>query len=59
MFFEFVLRNLGFCTITAFAIGAGAIVLIDLARGAFARDVDAHAMTVRNGEIVDPEAVQR
>ncbi|QDH47723.1 hypothetical protein SEA_MELLIE_44 [Gordonia phage Mellie] len=53
MFLEFVLRNLGFCTLTAFFVGAGAIVLVDLARGAFTRDVDAHAMTVRNGEIVE------
>ncbi|QDK02259.1 hypothetical protein SEA_SAMBA_45 [Gordonia phage Samba] len=53
MFFEFVLRNLGFCTVTAFFVGAGVIVLTDLARGAFARDVDSHAMTVRNGEIVE------
>lgn len=57
MFFEFVLRNLGFCIITAFFVGAGAIVLADLCRGAFARDID--ALTVRNGEIVDPQAVQR
>ncbi|QNJ57942.1 membrane protein [Gordonia phage Hitter] len=55
MFLEFVLRNLGFCTITAFAIGAGVIVLIDLARGAFERDVDAHAMTIHNGEIVEAD----
>ncbi|AVP42270.1 hypothetical protein SEA_FENRY_44 [Gordonia phage Fenry] len=53
MFLEFVLRNLGFSIITAFFIGAGAIVLIDLARGAFVRDVDAHAMTVHKGEIVE------
>ncbi|ANA86907.1 hypothetical protein PBI_UTZ_40 [Gordonia phage Utz] len=51
MFLEFVLRNLGFCTITAFFVGAGAIVLIDLARGAFGRDID--ALTVRKGEIVE------
>ncbi|MDJ0006471.1 hypothetical protein [Gordonia alkanivorans] len=36
---------------TAFFVGAGVIVLVDLARGAFARDVD--ALTVRNGEIVE------
>ncbi|AMS03533.1 hypothetical protein SEA_GUACAMOLE_42 [Gordonia phage Guacamole] len=53
MFLEFVLRNLGFSFVTAFFIGAGVIVLVDLARGAFERDVDAHAMTVRNGEIVE------
>lgn len=51
MFFEFVLRNLGFCTVTAFFVGTGVIVLADLCRGAFARDVD--ALTVRNGEIVE------
>ncbi|ANA85509.1 hypothetical protein PBI_BLUEBERRY_47 [Gordonia phage Blueberry] len=51
MFFEFVLQNLGFCTVTAFFVGAGVIVLADLCRGAFARDVD--ALTVRNGEIVE------
>ena len=51
MFFEFVLRNLGFCTVTAFFVGAGVIVLADLCRGAFARDVD--ALTVRKGEIVE------
>ena len=57
MFLEFVFRNLGFCTITAFFVGAGGIVLWDLCRGAFARDID--ALTVRNGEIVDAQAVQR
>ncbi|QDP44167.1 hypothetical protein SEA_JUJU_51 [Gordonia phage JuJu] len=55
MFFEFVLRNLGFCTLTAFFVGAGVIVLADLCRGAFARDVDAHALTVRKGEIVEAD----
>ncbi|QDF17490.1 hypothetical protein SEA_PHROSTEDPHLAKE_46 [Gordonia phage PhrostedPhlake] len=51
MFLEFVLRNLGFSIITAFFIGAGAIVLIDLARGAFGGDLD--ALTVHKGEIVE------
>lgn len=51
MFFEFVLRNLGFCTVTAFFVGAGVIVLADLCRGAFVRDID--ALTVRKGEIVE------
>ncbi|MEY1677297.1 hypothetical protein AB4Z55_24285 [Gordonia sp. ABKF26] len=57
MLFDFVFRHLGFCIVTAFFVGAGILILVDLSRSAI--DVDAHAMTVHKGEIVDPQAVRR
>ncbi|QBG78434.1 hypothetical protein PBI_WALRUS_43 [Gordonia phage Walrus] len=51
MFLEFVLRNLGFSIVTAFFVGAGILILVDLSRSAFGGDLD--ALTVHKGEIVE------
>ncbi|AOE43987.1 hypothetical protein SEA_DELIAN_47 [Gordonia phage Delian] len=51
MLFDFVFRHLGFCTVVAFFVGAGILILVDLSRSAFGGDFD--ALTVHKGEIVE------
>ncbi|AOE44066.1 hypothetical protein SEA_BLINO_50 [Gordonia phage Blino] len=54
MLFDFVFRHLGFCTVVAFFVGAGILILVDLSRSAFGGG-DLDALTVHKGEIVEAD----
>ncbi|QHB37268.1 membrane protein [Gordonia phage Gudmit] len=52
---ELFFSNLTVGLVTGVGVVTGAIALIDLSRGAFARDDDLDALTVDRGEIVEVE----